>query len=226
MFTGITRHCGEVSQTSPLSSFGATGHDRVQAAICEVRAGKPVILVDDESRENEGDLVIAAEKATADNINFLIRHGSGIVCLSLTEDKIERLRLPLMVEEGDLSCPSAARFTVSIEAREGVTTGVSAADRATTIRAAVSESAKPEDFWRPGHVFPLRAKRGGLSERQGHTEGSVALAQLAGLKPAAAICELMNSDGTMARLHDSIEFAKVHNLTILSIQDLMENAKK
>ena len=206
---------------SPLSSFGATPHERVQAAIGEIQAGNPVILVDDEARENEGDLVVAAEKVTTENMNFLIRYGSGIVCLSLTEERTEQLRLPLMVGEDELGGPFAARFTVSIEAREGVTTGVSAADRATTVRAAIKEGAQPGDFSRPGHVFPLRAKRGGLSERQGHTEGSVALAQLAGLKPAAAICELMNSDGTMARLHDSIEFARVHKLTMLSIQDLL-----
>lgn len=207
--------------TSPLSCFGSTPHARVKAAILELQIGKPIILVDDEQRENEGDLVIAAEKVTKENMNFMIRYGSGIICLSMTEQRTQELKLPLMVTDDELSGPFAARFTVSIEARKGVTTGVSAEDRATTIKAAVSDDSKAEDFCRPGHVFPLRAKRGGLAERQGHTEGSVALAKLAGFKPAAAICELMNPDGSMARLYDSISFAQEHQLTVLSIQDLL-----
>lgn len=206
---------------SALHFFGPTPHARVQAAIAEMRKGRPVILVDDENRENEGDLVIAADKATAENINFMIRHGSGIICLTLTEERTKQLDLPLMVTEESLAGPFAARFTVSIEARHGVTTGVSANDRATTIKAAIKDDAKPEDLCRPGHIFPLKAKRGGLKERQGHTEGSIALAQFAGLKPAGAICELMNPDGSMARLSDAIEFAKTHQLIVLSIQDLM-----
>jgi 3,4-dihydroxy 2-butanone 4-phosphate synthase len=206
---------------SALHSFGATPHARVQAAISQMRKGQPIILVDDENRENEGDLVIAADNVNAENVNFLIRHGSGIICLTLTEEKTKELNLPLMVTEESLAGPFAARFTVSIEARHGVTTGVSANDRATTIKTAISDKAKPEDLCRPGHIFPLRAKKGGLKERQGHTEGSIALAQLAGLRPAAAICELMNPDGSMARLNDAIQFAKTHHLIVLSIQDLM-----
>jgi 3,4-dihydroxy-2-butanone 4-phosphate synthase len=195
---------------------------RVDAAIAAVRSGRPVILIDDDKRENEGDLVLAAEEVTAENLNFLITHGSGIVCLCLTEEKTNALDLPLMVTDESLSHPASARFTVSIEARSGVTTGVSAADRATTIKTAISDTCKPEDLYRPGHIFPLRAQNGGLAKRQGHTEGSVALASLAGLKPAAVLCELMNPDGTMPSVREAQAFAQKHDLVVLSIQDLME----
>lgn len=206
---------------SRLSLFGQSSKERVHSAINRVRIGQPVILVDDENRENEGDLIVAAEMVSVENINFLIRHGSGIICLCLTEEWTSHLNLPLMVSDETLSGPLAARFTVSIEARHGVTTGVSAADRVTTIKTAIRDSAKPEDLCRPGHIFPLQAKNGGLLERQGHTEGSIALAKLAGFRAAGVLCELMNPDGSMARLHDAIEFAQVHNLIVLSIQDLM-----
>ncbi len=195
---------------------------RVDAAIAALRHGRPVILVDDALRENEGDLVVAAEKVTPEIINFLIKNGSGIICLCLSEEKVHALSLPLMVSDESLSRPFSARFTVSIEAREGITTGVSAADRATTIKAAIKDDAKPQDLCRPGHVFPLQASKGGLSQRQGHTEGSIALTELAGLKPASVLCELMNPDGSMPNMKQTEEFARANGLVLVSIQDLME----
>lgn len=195
---------------------------RVEAAIAAVRQGRPVLLVDDEERENEADLVIAAEMVSPENMNFLIRNGSGIVCLALTESKADQLQLPLMVEDNGQSRPFSARFTVSIEARTGITSGVSAADRATTIKTAIKESANPSDLCRPGHVFPLRAANGGLAQRRGHTEGSVALARLAGFTPAAAVCELLNADGSIPSIGEAKSFAESHDLTIISIQDLLE----
>lgn len=195
---------------------------RVEAAIAAVRQGRPVLLVDDEERENEADLVIAAEMVSPENMNFLIRHGSGIVCLALTESKADQLKLPLMVEDSSQSRPYSARFTVSIEARNGIVSGVSAADRATTIKTAIKENANPSDLCRPGHVFPLRAAKGGLTQRRGHTEGSVALADMAGFSPAAAVCELLNPDGSIPSIAQAKHFAEDHGLTILSIQDLLE----
>ena len=191
-----------------------------EEAIEEIRQGKMVVLVDDEDRENEGDLTIAAEKVTPEAINFMARHGRGLICLSLTPDKIEALQLPPMADNNTSRFQTA--FTVSIEARYGVTTGISAADRATTIRAAVADDAKPFDLVRPGHVFPLRARKGGVIVRSGQTEGSVDLAKLAGLKPAGVICEIMNEDGTMSRMPDLEKFSEKHKIGICTIADLIE----
>jgi 3,4-dihydroxy 2-butanone 4-phosphate synthase/GTP cyclohydrolase II len=194
----------------------------VEAALADIRAGKMVILVDDEDRENEGDLCMAAEMVTPDAINFMAKHARGLVCLSLTEERLEHLRLSMMVPDYENSSGFGTAFTVSIEARHGVTTGISAADRATTIRTAIAEETRPHDIVRPGHVFPLRARQGGVLRRAGQTEGSVDLARLAGLKPAGVICEIMNDDGTMARLGDLIEFGRVHGIKILTIADLIQ----
>ncbi|PLY01919.1 MAG: bifunctional 3,4-dihydroxy-2-butanone-4-phosphate synthase/GTP cyclohydrolase II [Desulfuromonas sp.] len=192
---------------------------RIEAALEDIRQGKMVILVDDEDRENEGDLVIAAELATPEIINFMAREGRGLICLSLTEARADELDLPLMVSENSSSFGTA--FTVSIEARQGVTTGISAADRAHTIRVAVADGTTARDLARPGHVFPLRAKKGGVMVRAGQTEGSVDLARLAGLKPAGVICEIMNEDGTMARMPQLEVFAEKHELKIISIADIV-----
>jgi len=192
---------------------------RIEAALEDIRQGKMVILVDDEDRENEGDLVIAAELATPEIINFMAREGRGLICLSLTEARADELDLPLMVSENSSSFGTA--FTVSIEARQGVTTGISAADRAHTIRVAVADGTTARDLARPGHVFPLRAKKGGVMVRAGQTEGSVDLARLAGLKPAGVICEIMNEDGTMARMPQLEVFAEKHDLKIISIADIV-----
>jgi 3,4-dihydroxy 2-butanone 4-phosphate synthase/GTP cyclohydrolase II len=194
---------------------------RVDAAIRAFRDGRLVILVDDEDRENEGDLCIAAEKATPEAINFMAKHGRGLVCLALSEERVRQLRLPLMVEESANGTQFGTAFTVSIEAATGVTTGISAKDRAHTIRTAVKKDARPEDLVRPGHVFPLRARRGGVLVRAGQTEGSVDLARLAGLEPAAVICEVMNDDGSMARLPDLEKLSSQFDLPILSIADLI-----
>ena len=191
----------------------------IDEALLDVRKGKLVILVDDEDRENEGDLCIAAEKATPQAINFMAKHGRGLICLSLTSDKVKALQLPLMVSDNTSAFKTA--FTVSIEAKRGVTTGISAADRATTVLTAIADDAKPEDLARPGHVFPLEAKSGGVLVRTGQTEGSVDLARLAGLKPAGVICEVMNDDGTMARMPDLEIFAKKHGVKIVTIADLI-----
>jgi len=192
----------------------------IDEALLDIRKGKMVILVDDEDRENEGDLCIAAEKVTPQAINFMSKFGRGLICLSLMEDKVKQLQLPLMVSDNTSSFKTA--FTVSIEAKRGVTTGISAADRATTILTAISDGAKPEDLARPGHVFPLQAKRGGVLVRTGQTEGSVDLARLAGMRPSGVICEIMNDDGTMARMPDLEAFAKKHNLKIVTIADLIK----
>jgi 3,4-dihydroxy 2-butanone 4-phosphate synthase/GTP cyclohydrolase II len=194
----------------------------VRDAIADIRAGKMVILVDDEDRENEGDLCMAAELVTPEAINFMARYGRGLVCLSLTEERLRQLRLEMMVPDYENSAPLGTAFTVSIEAREGVSTGISAADRARTIRTAVAPDAKPTDLVRPGHIFPLRAREGGVLRRAGQTEGSVDLARLAGLLPAGVICEIMNDDGTMARLPDLAAFARQHGLKIVSIADLIQ----
>jgi 3,4-dihydroxy 2-butanone 4-phosphate synthase / GTP cyclohydrolase II len=191
----------------------------IDEALLDIRKGKMVILVDDEDRENEGDLCIAAEKATPQAVNFMAKNGRGLICLSLTEEKVRRLQLPLMVFDNTSAFKTA--FTVSIEAKRGVTTGISAADRATTILTAIAADAKPEDLARPGHVFPLEAKKGGVLVRTGQTEGSVDLARLAGLKPAGVICEVMNDDGTMARMPDLEVFSRKHNIKIVTIADLI-----
>jgi 3,4-dihydroxy 2-butanone 4-phosphate synthase/GTP cyclohydrolase II len=192
----------------------------IEDAIKDIRAGRMVILVDDEDRENEGDLMIAAEKVTPDAINFMAKYGRGLVCLAMTGEKVDSLNLPLMVDHNTSQFHTG--FTVSIEARLGVTTGISAADRATTILTATADNAKPDDLVRPGHIFPLRAKRGGVMVRAGQTEGSVDLSRLAGLKPAGVICEIMDDDGTMARMPSLEKFSEKHGLGICTIADLIE----
>ena len=191
---------------------------RLPAALDAMREGRPVILMDDLDRENEADLIVAAEKITPATMAMLIRECSGIVCLCLPDETLRRLDLPPMVEQNQSRYGTA--FTVTIEARQGVSTGVSAADRVTTIRAAIAADAQPSALSRPGHVFPRRAQPGGVLTRRGHTEGSVDLAILAGLKPAAVLCELMNPDGTMTRGADIERFAKQHDLPILTIDEL------
>ena len=193
---------------------------KIEAALEDIRRGKMVILVDDEDRENEGDLTMAAEKVTPEAINFMAKYGRGLICLSLTDERLNELRLPMMVSENTSRFQTA--FTVSVDARKGVTTGISAADRAATILIAVDENAQPEDLVSPGHVFPLRARQGGVLVRTGQTEGSVDLARLAGLKPAGVICEIMKDDGTMARMPDLLIFAEEHGLKIVTIADLIK----
>jgi 3,4-dihydroxy 2-butanone 4-phosphate synthase/GTP cyclohydrolase II len=195
--------------------------ERIDAAIAALRRGRMIILVDDEDRENEGDLCIAAEKVTPAAVNFMAKHGRGLICLALTEDKARALDLPLMVPEGQNASSFGTAFTVSVEAAKGVSTGISAKDRAHTILTAVADDARPEDLVKPGHVFPLRARRGGVLVRAGQTEGSVDLARLAGLRPAAVICEVMNDDGTMSRMPDLQRLAREHDLPIASIADLI-----
>jgi 3,4-dihydroxy 2-butanone 4-phosphate synthase/GTP cyclohydrolase II len=192
----------------------------VERALEEIRAGRMVIVVDDEDRENEGDLVMAADKVTPEAINFMAKYGRGLICLTLTEERVRRLGLNMMVDENTSQRTTA--FTVSIEARHGVSTGISAADRAHTIITAVAHDAKPNDIVSPGHVFPLRAVQGGVLQRAGHTEGSVDLSRLAGCAPYGVICEVMNDDGTMARRADLEKFAKEHQLHLCSIADLIQ----
>ena len=191
----------------------------IEEAIEDIRSGKMIILVDDEDRENEGDLAMAAQMVTPDAINFMATHGRGLICMAMTPEQIEKLQLPMMVQ--DNKSPFETAFTVSIEARTGVTTGISAADRARTIQVAARLDVTPDDIVSPGHVFPLRARRGGVLVRTGQTEGSVDLARLAGLRPSAVICEIMKEDGTMARMPDLKKFAKKHNLKIVTIADLV-----
>jgi len=192
----------------------------IEEALEDIRQGKIVILVDDEDRENEGDLTLAAEKVTPEAINFMAKYGRGLICLSLTEERLNELRLPMMVSENTSRFQTA--FTISIDARKGVTTGISTADRATTILTAVDDRTQPEDLVSPGHIFPLRARQGGVLVRTGQTEGSVDLARLAGLKPAGVICEVMKDDGTMARMPDLKIFAEEHRLEIITIADLIK----
>lgn len=200
-----------------LSDFGGP-EERVRSALSSLRSGRGILLVDDEERENEGDLIFPAETVNDLQMAMLIRECSGIVCLCLTQEKTEKLALPMMVQSNSSRFQTA--FTVSIEAKNGVTTGVSAADRVTTIRTAVSDSCKPDDLNRPGHVFPLRAKTGGVLERRGHTEGTVDLMRLAGYKPAGVLCELTNPDGTMARLPGIIAFSRKHEFPVVTIDDI------
>lgn len=192
----------------------------IEDALEDIRAGKMVILCDDEDRENEGDLTMAAELVTPEHINFMAKYGRGLICLSLTEEKLNQLQLPLMVQDNTSTFETA--FTISIDAKEGVSTGISAYDRAITISKTVSDDCKPEDLARPGHIFPLRAKMGGVLKRAGQTEGSVDLARLAGLKPAGVICEVMNEDGTMSRMPDFEKFSKQHDMKIVTIADLIK----
>lgn len=206
-----------------VSTHTLFSHDlegRIAAALDAMRAGIPVILLDDFDRENEADLIVAAEHITSDTMALMIRECSGIVCLCLPDDKVRALELPPMAPEN--GSRFGTPFTVSIEARHGVTTGVSAADRVTTIQAAIAHDARPDDVVRPGHVFPLRAKPGGVLARAGHTEGSVDLARLAGLQPAAVLCELMNPDGTMMRGEQIEQFAAERDFPILTIAELIQ----
>jgi len=191
----------------------------IEEGIADIRSGKMVILVDDEDRENEGDLTMAAEAVTPEAINFMAKYGRGLICLSLTPERVETLQLPMMTTDNTSQFGTA--FTISIEARKGVTTGISAADRATTIRTAIDPAKGAEDLARPGHVFPLRARPGGVLQRAGQTEGSVDLARLAGLYPAGVICEVMNDDGTMARVPELTEFARKFQLKIITVKDLI-----
>ncbi len=202
-----------MSENSPFAS--------IEAAIEHFREGRFVIIVDDEDRENEGDLAIAAEKVTPQAINFMARHGRGLICLAMTEERCDELRLPLMVE--DNTSPFGTAFTVSIEARGKVTTGISAADRAATVLTAIDPATRPEDLLRPGHIFPLRARKGGVLKRAGQTEASVDMATLAGLLPAGVICEIMNEDGTMARVPDLTQVAAEHGILMVTVSDLIRH---
>ncbi|WP_393969589.1 3,4-dihydroxy-2-butanone-4-phosphate synthase [Kluyvera intermedia] len=201
-----------------LSSFG-TSFERVENALIALRGGRGAMVLDDEDRENEGDMIFAAENMTVEQMALTIRHGSGIVCLCLTDERRKQLDLPMMVENNTSAYGTG--FTVTIEAAHGVTTGVSAADRLTTVRAAIADNAKPSDLNRPGHVFPLRAQPGGVLTRGGHTEATIDLVSLAGFKPAGVLCELTNDDGTMARAPECIKFAKEHNMALVTIEDLV-----
>lgn len=196
------------------------GFDKTRDIVDALRDGQMVVVLDDEDRENEGDLLLVASKVRSEDINFMARYGRGLICLTLTRSRCEQLRLPLMV--GDTDRSKATNFTVSIEAAEGVTTGISAHDRARTIRAAVAPDARPEDLRQPGHIFPLMAQPGGVLTRAGHTEAGCDLARLAGFEPAAVIVEILNEDGTMARRDDLIKFARTHGLRIGTIADLIE----
>ncbi|WP_432454221.1 MULTISPECIES: 3,4-dihydroxy-2-butanone-4-phosphate synthase [unclassified Agarivorans] len=204
---------------SLLAQYG-NSNQRVDAALDALRKGQGVLVVDDEDRENEGDLIFSAESLTQPQMAMLIRECSGIVCLCLNDDKIKALDLPPMVS--DNSSQFGTAFTVSIEAKQGVTTGVSAADRLTTIQTAIADDAKPSDLARPGHVYPLRAQPGGVFTRRGHTEGTVDLMILAGLKPAGVLCEVTLADGTMARLPEIVQFAQQHGMPVLTIEDIVE----
>lgn len=198
----------------------ATPFDSIEDAIKDIKKGKFIILVDDEDRENEGDLVMAAGKVTPQAINFMARHARGLICLALTPERVEELQLPPQAVENTATFGTA--FTVSIDARKGITTGISAADRATTIHVAIDPHSRPVDLARPGHIFPLKAQVGGVLRRAGQTEGSVDLARLAGLYPAGVICEIMNEDGTMARVPELAKFAKQHKLKMVTIKALIE----
>jgi 3,4-dihydroxy 2-butanone 4-phosphate synthase/GTP cyclohydrolase II len=204
------------------SNLAQSPLERVEAALRDIQLGKMIILTDDPERENEGDLVIAAEKVTPEAMNFIIRHTSGIVCLSLPQAQCEKLALPFMVAPTDNSSLRGTPFTISIDAKHPHATGVSAADRVRTVQAAIAADAVPDDLVKPGHIFPLQAKAGGVLERAGHTEGAIDLVRLANLKPAAVLCELMNLDGTMMRGAELNNFARQHKLALVSIADLIE----
>src|SRR5512144_127776 len=191
----------------------------IEEAIEDIRRGRMVVVCDDENRENEGDLTLAAQFATPEAVNFMATHGRGLICLALTDERCNELGLNLMAAKNE--APFQTAFTVSVEAREGVTTGISAADRARTIQVAIDPHSQPEDLVQPGHVFPLKAKDGGVLERTGQTEAAVDLARLAGMIPAGVICEIMNEDGTMARVPDLTEFCKTHGLKMLTVAELI-----
>ncbi|WIH25464.1 3,4-dihydroxy-2-butanone-4-phosphate synthase [Photobacterium damselae] len=203
---------------SLLAQFG-TPFERVEIALNAIRQGKGVLVVDDEDRENEGDIIFSAETLTSQQMAIMIRECSGIVCLCLTEERTKQLELPMMVENN--TSANQTGFTVTIEAAEGVTTGVSAADRVTTVKAAIADNAQPSDLNRPGHVFPLKANSNGVLGRRGHTEATIDLMRLAGLKPYGVLCELTNPDGTMARLPEVISFGEKFDMPVLTIEDLV-----
>ena len=203
----------------PLTLNQTSGISPIESVLQDYAAGKMVIMVDDEARENEGDLLLAAQCVTAEHINFMATHGRGLICLSLTDVRCKQLQLPLMVREN--TSPYSTAFTISIEAAKHVSTGISAADRATTIQAAVARDAMPADLVTPGHIFPVIAESGGVLTRAGHTEAGSDLAKLCGFEPASVLCEVLNTDGTMARLGDLIEFSKIHKLKIGTIADLI-----
>jgi 3,4-dihydroxy 2-butanone 4-phosphate synthase len=200
-----------------------TSEERVEIALNAIKEGNGVLVTDNEDRENEGDMIFSAENLTEKQMALLIREGSGIVCLCLTPEKCDELELPMMVENNTSAYGTG--FTISIEAAEGVTTGVSAADRVTTVKAAANPDAKPEDLSHPGHVFPLRAKAGGVLERDGHTEATIDLMKLAGLNPAGVLCEVTLPNGTMARMPDVIEFSKEHDMPVVTIEDIIKYRK-
>ncbi|MGP1930228.1 MAG: 3,4-dihydroxy-2-butanone-4-phosphate synthase [Arsenophonus sp. ET-YP4-MAG3] len=193
--------------------------ERIECAIKALRQGKGVMVLDDKSRENEGDIVFAAENMTVKQMALTIRHGSGIICLCITEERRKQLELPMMVKENSSKFQTA--FTITIEASEGITTGVSASDRLVTIRKAIADNAKPIDLNRPGHVFPIIAKEGGVLNRRGHTEATIDLVVLAGFKPVGVLCELINDDGTMARIKEVLVFSKQYDMPVITIKDLI-----
>ena len=207
-----------MNQSSLLAEFGEP-ITRVENALQALRDGRGVLLLDDEDRENEGDIIYSVEHLTNAQMALMIRECSGIVCLCLTDEQANQLDLPPMVVDNNSANQTA--FTVTIEAKVGVTTGVSAADRVTTIKTAVNPTAKPTDLARPGHVFPLRARKGGVLARRGHTEGTVDLMQMAGLQPAGVVCEVTNPDGTMAKAPEIVAFGKLHNMPVLTIEDMV-----
>src|SRR5476651_2287248 len=209
-----------MAETANDKTAISTDFCEVAEAVADIRAGRMIVVVDDEDRENEGDLTLAAEFCTPEAVNFMARFGRGLICLTLTEERADALRLGPMTQDNTSRFGTA--FTETIEAREGVTTGISAADRARTIQVAISPGTTPADLARPGHIFPLRARKGGVLVRAGQTEASVDLARLAGLAPAGVICEIMNDDGTMARVPDLIEFCKKHDVMLVSVADLIE----
>ncbi|MGH2675176.1 MAG: bifunctional 3,4-dihydroxy-2-butanone-4-phosphate synthase/GTP cyclohydrolase II [Actinomycetota bacterium] len=208
----------------PVPERASSVFDPIEEAIEDVRKGRMVIVVDDEDRENEGDLILAAERVTPERIAFMVRHTSGVICMPIVGERLDELNIPLMV--ADSTNLQRTAFTVSVDALQGTTTGISASDRAATIRALVSPHSKPQDLVRPGHIFPLRYREGGVLKRAGHTEAAVDLARLAGLYPAGVLCEIVNEDGTMARLPDLSRFARSHRLRIISISDLIEYRRR
>ncbi|PQJ43433.1 3,4-dihydroxy-2-butanone-4-phosphate synthase [Vibrio campbellii] len=207
-----------MNQSSLLAEFGDP-ITRVENALIALKEGRGVLLLDDEDRENEGDIIYSVEHLTNEQMALMIRECSGIVCLCLTDAQADKLELPPMVLNNNSANQTA--FTVSIEAKQGVTTGVSAADRVTTIKTAANPNAKPDDLARPGHVFPLRARPGGVMTRRGHTEGTIDLMQMAGLQPAGVLCEVTNPDGTMAKAPEIVAFGRLHNMPVLTIEDMV-----
>ncbi|ASI93812.1 3,4-dihydroxy-2-butanone-4-phosphate synthase [Vibrio rotiferianus] len=207
-----------MNQSSLLAEFGDP-ISRVENALIALKEGRGVLLLDDEDRENEGDIIYSVEHLTNEQMALMIRECSGIVCLCLTDAQADKLELPPMVVNNNSANQTA--FTVSIEAKQGVTTGVSAADRVTTIKTAANPNAKPDDLARPGHVFPLRARPGGVMTRRGHTEGTIDLMQMAGLQPAGVLCEVTNPDGTMAKAPEIVAFGRLHNMPVLTIEDMV-----